>query len=319
MHPGSHFGKAQAMLKRILLPPVRRTVQRMAGAGPSPFEKRRPFGQHEGLIRDHWSKPAEHSKVRDLYRPLLADSAGIERIQRDAVVIPARKNRESYSPTALNYWMSGLYDLHSIESAVPPDAFRNVLDFGGASGRVARHIALAYPNSKITVADLNISNADWVNAHFGENVRGVKVSPYPHFPLADASINLCIGLSVFTHIDAYEIGWLAEIARVLIPGGYAFLTVHSEQTWDILPERPEVLGSLNRDPAFRRVYVPSMKLPGERLVFSMNPENASADHNVNVFVTSDYIRRQWGRWLEIIEIRFQAHLNFQTAVILRKQ
>ena len=55
----------------------------------------------------------------------------------------------------------------------------------------------------------------WCDQHFGPAVRGVKVSQQAHFPLADRSISLCVGLSVFTHIDSFESAWLAEIERVL--------------------------------------------------------------------------------------------------------
>jgi hypothetical protein len=42
------------------------------------------------------------------------------------------------------------------------------------------------------------------------------------------------------------------------------------------------------------------------------------EYNCNVFVSSDYVRSHWSKWLEVIDIRFRAHLGFQTSVVLRK-
>jgi len=142
------------------------------------------------------------------------------------------------------------------------------------------------------------------------------LSPFPHFPIADRSVTLCVGLSVFTHIDAYESGWLAEINRVLADGGYAFLTIHSEDTWTLLPDQPRFLEELKKFPLFEG-YGPDVPMPAERLVFAWSPH--SIEYNCHVFCHSDYIRRIWGKWFEVADILPRAHHNFQTAVILRKR
>ena len=35
----------------------------------------------------------------------------------------------------------------------------------------------------------------------------------------------------------FELAWLAELRRVLVPGGFAYLTIHSEHTWRIYDPR----------------------------------------------------------------------------------
>jgi hypothetical protein len=192
-----------------------------------------------------------------------------------------------------------------------------VLDFGGASARFARHVSLAYPNSVVTVADLNLGHIEWVDATFGPSIRGVKLSPYPHFPLADRSVSLCVGLSVFTHIDSYESGWLAEIHRVLADDGYAFLTIHSEDTWQLLSKHPWLLTLLQKDPEFVAAYHPPAPMPERRMSFDYIPN--SIEHNCNVFMPTSYVRSRWGKWFDIVDIRFRAHHGFQTVVVLKKR
>jgi SAM-dependent methyltransferase len=217
------------MFKRTLLPPTRRLLRRLIGPieisthMPSGFERHRAEKPTLGLVRDFFLDANARADTNPERKHLLDDPAILDAINRDDVPIPAPEDAEGYSTHALTYWLGGAADLRAIESMVPESSFKTVLDFGGATGRLARHIALHHPNSLTTIADLKLSNVDWVENHFGRSVRGVKVSPYPHFPLADDSITLCVALSVFTHIDAYESGWLAEISRVLAPGGHAVL------------------------------------------------------------------------------------------------
>jgi SAM-dependent methyltransferase len=281
------------------------------------FEVRRPHGPVVGLPRDLSRADDQLAVVIGRYRALLDEPSVIEAIERDEIPIPSIESREHYfRESHLNYWLSGLDDLRVIQRLVPAGALKRVLDFGGATGRFARHLALADASSKVTIAELNVNHVAWVEKYFGPSVRAVKISPYPHFPIADRSVTLCVGLSVFTHIDAYESGWLAEINRVLADGGYAFLMIHSEHTWALLPNYPWLLTELKKFPLLDQ-YDPKIPMPGERLVFPWDPN--SIEHNCNVFCHSDYIRRSWGKWFEVADILPHAHHNFQTVVVLRKR
>jgi hypothetical protein len=168
----------------------------------------------------------------------------------------------------------------------------------------------------VTVADLNVNHVEWVERNFGPSIRAIKVSPYPYFPLADGSVTFCVGLSVFTHIDSYESGWLAEVHRVLADGAYALLTIHSEQTWPVLPARPKVFERLRRVPEFNEAFRPGQPMPPGRHVYTMNPN--SIEHCCNVFMDSDFVRQRWSRWFEVVDVVHRAHHDFQAAVILRK-
>jgi SAM-dependent methyltransferase len=289
----------------------------VAAHAPSWFEARRPLSPAVGTVAEHYRRPEQVEAVDPRFAPLLKELATIDAIESDAVLLPATADREGYfGEHHLAYWLSGLADLRMVQRLVPHASFAHVLDFGGATGRFARQVALANPSAKVTVADLNVNHVEWVERHFDRSVRAVKVSPYPYFPLADRSVTLCVGLSVFTHIDSYESGWLAEIERVLADGGYALLTIHSEQTWPILPTQPDFLRRLQLVPEFREAFRLGEPMPSGRHVFDWNPN--SIEHNCNVFMDSDHVRQRWSRWFEVVEIAHRAHHGFQAAVVLRK-
>jgi SAM-dependent methyltransferase len=281
------------------------------------FDVRRPQGALVGFARDLVANDEQVASIDEHFRPLLADSSVQAAIARDPVPIPATVDREGYfGDRHLSYWLSGCDDFRVVRSVVPKKALKQVLDFGGATGRFARHVSLANPAATVTIADLNVNHVAWVEQYFGPSVRAVKVSPYPHFPIADNSFTLCVAFSVFTHIDSYESGWLAEIHRTLARGGYAAITIHSEHLWPRLDDRPGLLCNLRMDPKFDPIYQPGGAMPSERPVFAYRPN--SLEYNCNVFFHTDYIRRCWGRWFEIIDIQPLAHDGFQTVVFMRK-
>jgi SAM-dependent methyltransferase len=102
-----------------------------------------------------------------------------------------------------------------------------VLDFGCGSGRIARHFA-PYADAPIFGSDSNRRLVAWCEknlkfAKFAVNNR------LPPLPFDKESFGLVYAYSVFTHLpsDAQE-AWRDELCRVLRPGGYLWVTVHSE-------------------------------------------------------------------------------------------
>lgn len=294
-----------------------RRPHRAAGHAPSWFESRRELAATVGTPAELYGDLDQVASVDAPLQPYLQQPETICAIERDRVQVPATVDREGYyDDRHLAYWLSGVEDMQMVQRLLPQASYEHVLDFGGATGRFARQIVLTDPAARVTISDLNVNHIEWVDRYFGPEVRGVKVSPYPYFPLADGSVTLCVGFSVFTHIDAYETGWLAEIHRVLAAGGYALLTVHSEETWPVLPMQHRLLKQLQKLPEFNEKFRLGQPMPPGRLVFASNPN--SIEHNCNVFMDSAYIRERWGRWFDIVEIAHRGHHDFQAVVTLRK-
>jgi hypothetical protein len=285
---------------------------------PSWFETRRELSPTVGTAAQLYRQQDQLDRMNPRQRVYMDEPATLQSLGKDQVPIPATVDREGYyGDLHLTYWASGVEDLRMVQRLIPQASFRHVLDFGGASGRFARHVVLDDENAKVTITDLNVNHVEWVERYFGPSVRAVKVSPYPYFPLADGCVTFCIGLSVFTHIDSYESGWLAEVHRVMADGAYALLTIHSEQTWNVLPAQGDLLKRLQRDQTFSEVFRPGEPMPAGRRVYTSNPN--SIEHNCNVFMDSNYIRERWSRWFEVVDIAHRAHHDFQAAVILRKK
>ena len=112
-----------------------------------------------------------------------------------------------------------------VDIAAGPD----VLDFGCGAGRIARWLApdVIAAGGTFVGSDLNPRLAGWCAANLPGRylVNGLR----PPLDLTDDSIDLVYAHSVLTHLtEPTAVAWLAELARVLRPGGLALLTFHDE-------------------------------------------------------------------------------------------
>jgi SAM-dependent methyltransferase len=106
------------------------------------------------------------------------------------------------------------------------DAGKSGLDFGCSSGRVVRVLAAAYPEMDWFGCDPLAAAIEWASA----NLPGIGFLPSPeHPPLAydDGSFDLVFAISIWSHFgESAALDWLAEMRRVLRPGGRLLLTTH---------------------------------------------------------------------------------------------
>lgn len=105
----------------------------------------------------------------------------------------------------------------------------DVLDFGCGAGRIARWLApeVIAAGGAFHGSDLNPRLSDWCAANLPGTYGANGLQP----PLArgDATLDLVYAHSVLTHLtEPTASAWLAEIARVLRPGGLALLTFLDE-------------------------------------------------------------------------------------------
>lgn len=99
----------------------------------------------------------------------------------------------------------------------------SLLDFGCGSGRVARQWA-ELPGIAVHGCDYNADAIAWCQDHL--SFADWKVNQLaPPLPYADDGFELIYGLSVFTHFPEELQGrWMAELRRVLAPGGHLIFT-----------------------------------------------------------------------------------------------
>lgn len=114
----------------------------------------------------------------------------------------------------------------------PPAAFRTILDFGCGSARVLPHIAARVPGAACSGCDVDAEAIAWAQRRHPA-LRLVVSRAEPPLPFDDGSFELVYSISVFSHLDEpLADRWLAELCRVLRPGGVALLSVHGTHAFE---------------------------------------------------------------------------------------
>jgi SAM-dependent methyltransferase len=244
---------------------------------------------------------------------------------RDPYPIPSAKDREGYFVDRhYDWWLSGLKDYLSIKQMLAKNGADfptnpTFMDFGCASGRVLRHFACQEPASCLWGCDINLRHVEWVRKYLHRHIKIFQNSLIPHLPIEDNSLDLVYAFSVFTHIDDLELMWIAEIRRILKKGGFAYLTVHSEDTWKELTPRdplyPLLLSCKDHTEGYSVMAESYFKpMPFPRMVFHWT---RSSVYNAIVFHSSGYVRDTWGRLLTVRDRWTRGHLR-QDVVLLQK-
>ncbi len=105
-------------------------------------------------------------------------------------------------------------------------AVRDGLDFGCSSGRVVRALAGANPGVRWRACDPNEGAIAWAREHL-RSIDFFVAPTDPPLPLEDGSLDLAVAISIWSHYGAdAAMAWLAEMHRLVRPGGHLFLTVH---------------------------------------------------------------------------------------------
>jgi SAM-dependent methyltransferase len=119
------------------------------------------------------------------------------------------------------------------EAGHPIEEMDRILDFGCGCGRMLRWWA-DLPATSVHGCDYNRELVDWCNGNLGFSaVLGNELCP--PLPYDDRSFDLLYALSIFTHLTSeLAESWLAEMHRVLKPGGLLWFTAHGESLNDRL-------------------------------------------------------------------------------------
>jgi|GEM_PF-457109 len=245
----------------------------------------------------------------------------MELAAKDTLPIPNSQDREGYAVGYDEwYWLSGLRDYHLAMQALRDHGAGGdrLLEIGCASGRVLRHFAMQSEFSELWGTDINHRHIRWLSDHMPPKVKPLTMPALPGLPVEDNYFDVVTAFSVFTHIDVFETAFLADIRRVLKPGGIAYLTAHTETTWD---DMRESLGTGEQGLAKRMVKVD----PGlEQTIQNPMPKGRTqyrhtqkGPYRGQVFHSTDYIENVWGRFFTIEQIIPFGHEK-QTVIIARK-
>jgi len=136
------------------------------------------------------------------------------------------------APEAERFWASGPHALDQMLGAlgVTIDASDSVVEIGCGVGRLTRPIARRAADVRaLDVAPRMLELAHRHNAD-ASNVRWLLGDGASLEGIEDASADACVSFVVFQHIPdpSVTLGYVAEIGRVLRPGGWAAIQVSND-------------------------------------------------------------------------------------------
>lgn len=210
--------------------------------------------------------------------------------------------------------LTGLTDFKRLDAAALAltgkglGEYPRILDWGCGCGRLARYTA-RLPNVALTGCDIDADNVAWCAEHLLGRFASTTLTP--PLPFVDASFDLVYGVSVFTHLrEPLQNAWLDELRRVTAPGALLLMTIHGHTALDYAGLSREDYGILRRRISDQGLYVSSTN----------TQLDGHAEHKgeyVNVFHDLSYVRRNWSRYFEIVEI-LPGYIYTHDLVVLRR-
>jgi SAM-dependent methyltransferase len=187
-------------------------------------------------------------------------------------------------------------------AGLPLTSHARILDFGCGPGRVISAIKDMHPAAELFGSDIDGEAIGWARANL-QDIGDFRVNgPNPPLPFADETFDLIYSISIFTHLpEDMQHGMLAELRRVLKPGGVLLTTKLDPEAYD-LPHDVQARG-LNDGFVYWGDADATEGLPGfYRLAYH----------------TEAYVRRVWAEYFDVLHVGAHDLNNTQDAVLLRR-
>lgn len=225
------------------------------------------------------------------------------------------------SPDPLLYQASGLFSytcfLDALSGRVDLSACPRMLDWGCGSGRLSRLFLATRPGPEVFGCDIDAESVEWCR----QNLAGGQfhhTGLLPPLPFPDRFFPLAIAYSVFTHLNREtQLAWLAEMGRVLAPGGILLATVHGSLAASCAFPTPgrsrwdRLLGRRRFPPVLSEGFFDGGEDPALDGI-------APAGYYRGVFQTPEWTRREWTRLFRVLEIREGGMNRHQDLVVLQR-
>ena len=182
---------------------------------------------------------------------------------------------------------------------------RRVLDWGCGSGRFARHFH-RWPHVELWGTDIDPDNIRWCRENLAHG-RFERLPLQPPTELPSGHFDLLVGISVFTHLsEAHQFAWLDELHRVAAPGALLLMSIQGLSQMGLY--RPP--GALGRQVGLQGCGT-------TRRDGALDEVIENDGYCLDVIHSRDYVRREWGRYFEVVEFVDGVAAN-QDLVVLRK-
>jgi SAM-dependent methyltransferase len=185
---------------------------------------------------------------------------------------------------ALGFYLEEGMRLRRLIDELLPDDWswkgKRALDFGCGSARVLRHFAPEAQDGKFTGCDIDHASILWDREHLTPPFEFFENGLAPPLPLPDESFDLIWAMSVFTHITDRWAEWLAELHRLLAPGGVLIASFLGRAMWE-----------------------PLVGEPYDEQAVGMAVLHHWEGPDAWVFHSEWWLREHWGRAFDVLEIR----------------
>lgn len=180
---------------------------------------------------------------------------------------------------------------------------KSLLDFGCGSGRVGYFLHSLWPDIAYSGCDIDAEAVAWCNQNLQDGAfKAMEMQP--PLPYPDASFDVVVAVSVMTHLTRDEQHkWLAEVRRVIRPGGLFLPSIHG---------------------AFAAMFNPGLRSELEAAGITDNTLDPALDgvlppnYYRSTFQLPSFTRKEWARHFEVVDIIQAGCGGFQDLVVLRR-
>lgn len=197
--------------------------------------------------------------------------------------------------------------VHCLDSHAIDANDSTILDFACGPGRVAVEFKRLNPSCRLAGSDIDKEAIAWARVHLIESADFTTNEPVPPTRHANGNFDIIYSISLFTHLDEpLQKLWLAELARILKPGGTLLTTIHGNFARASCTQ--DELKELDRNGiAFRVDRKGRFKLDG------------LPDFYQTTFHTRAYVAKVWSEFFEVVDHLEGGLGQHQDLVVLRRR
>ncbi|MDB6092724.1 MAG: hypothetical protein JWM32_286 [Verrucomicrobia bacterium] len=205
-----------------------------------------------------------------------------------------------------NFFVSGGEMFDQIAAAAaefgkPLGDAERILDFGCGCGRVLKSFARFPHRGEVWGSDIDPEAIAWNRGNLGDVALFDCNATVPPLAFPDAFFDFIFSVSVFTHLpEEMQLAWVAELRRVLKPGGMLIASLHGERYW-------------SADPGVKAEVV------AKGYAYRTGPVTAGLpEFYMSAFHSEAYIRAKWSEYFEVLAVKPAYIHGVHDAAILRR-